>query len=135
MYTNAQFETNIESNITSGGGPGGGTIYGLKSFVTARNNYLNGALDCSVFTGIEKPSFSDIHMYPNPANETLRIDWSEAQLQNINVLDLLGRTVATYPVMINGTILLDVSGLNRGIYIIQFQTKNAHLSEYKLTLE
>ncbi len=29
MYTDTEFDTNIESSITSGGGPMGGTVYGL----------------------------------------------------------------------------------------------------------
>jgi spore coat protein CotH len=66
MYTNEQFDLNIEEDITTGGGPGGGTIYGLKSFVTERNAFLEDNISCT--SGFITNELSATpHIYPNPA--------------------------------------------------------------------
>ncbi len=41
IYTYAQFTTNLNSSVTIGGGPGGGTLTGLIPYVLARYNFLN----------------------------------------------------------------------------------------------
>ena len=51
MYSNADFDTNLSSDLVGGGGPGGGgpgggTTYGLKSFVTNRASYVLTQLEC-----------------------------------------------------------------------------------------
>ena len=51
MYSNADFDTNLSSDLVSGGGPGGGgpgggTTYGLKSFVSNRASYILTQLEC-----------------------------------------------------------------------------------------
>ena len=48
MYSNTDFDTNITSDITAGGGPGGGgSIYGLKSFITIRANNVTTQIECN----------------------------------------------------------------------------------------
>ena len=61
MYSNSEFDTNIETNIggggpgggPGGGGPGGGTTYGLKSFIQNRYNYLSSVVSCEQYAELE----------------------------------------------------------------------------------
>ena len=51
MYSSADFDTNLEADLTGGGpGPMGGQTYGLKPFVTNRAAYIAGELDCSTLS-------------------------------------------------------------------------------------
>ncbi len=45
QYSNSDFEQNLDSDVGGGGGPGGGTIYGLTSFVQERAAFMNTHLD------------------------------------------------------------------------------------------
>ena len=54
MYSNADFEANLASNLSSGGGgPNGGTTYGLKSFVTNRPAHVTSQLECQTVSDVE----------------------------------------------------------------------------------
>jgi len=44
-YSNTDFEQNLTSDVGGGGGPGGGTIYGLTAFVSQRAAFLDTHLD------------------------------------------------------------------------------------------
>jgi hypothetical protein len=115
MFTTAQFNANVEGDITSGGGPGGGTIFGLKSFINARRSFLSGVLNCAG-VGIDEIGTSDVlTVYPNPAYSSLVMNLpSGAVLDDVWLIDAMGRNM---PVVVNGQVL-DVSYLSPGIYMI-----------------
>ena len=74
MYSNNDFDTNIESNLNSGPGPGpGGAIYGLKSFIETRFNYLTSTVDCTASSSLEESHFEHIVVYPNPSVDIIMI--------------------------------------------------------------
>jgi len=75
MYSNAQFETNIESDLTIGGGPGGGTVYGLKPFVSSRSSYVSSQIDCSIINSIDEIDALEFNLVPNPASDYLTLSW------------------------------------------------------------
>jgi len=118
MYSNANFDTNIENNITSGGGPGGATIYGLKSFVTQRNSYLDGILDCSMFTSLEEPADIPFTISPNPADDFLRIQWNGGEFIDLRLIDSQGRAVANIASQGNSILEVDVRNLAPGTYFL-----------------
>lgn len=135
MYTDANFNTNIESNITSGGGPGGGTTYGLKSFVTSKSNYVAGVLDCSVFTGIEDAEKEQFSFYPNPASDEVYLDLQGKSSLGAAIIDLQGRVIQHYSATELSRNVLDVSSLNSGIYLLQIQWKDQNSLAQKLIIE
>lgn len=91
QYTNANFTTNITSDITSGGGPGGGgTTYGLKSFITARYNYMSAQISC--YAGVNEESVNSLEIYPNPFSEVIYIKGLTNE-DTINVYDLKGNKI------------------------------------------
>jgi len=80
------------------------------------NTTLSGSL------GIEDVNQIDLSIYPNPTNKTLYFKSSISEDVSLSVYDLLGKEV------INSTLNLkqglDVSKLNRGVYIITFKGYN-----------
>ncbi len=118
MYTNAQFDQNIESNINLGGGGGGGISYGLKSFITQRRSYLEGVLDCSLYTSVTGPEWNGTlpTAYPNPAMDVLGFKSTEtSSAWQVEVLDLAGRRVLEQ----QGLGTMDISGLVPGTYVVR----------------
>jgi hypothetical protein len=69
-------------------------------------------------TGIEDQSKEAVSVYPNPANNQITLRTS-AIIKSIEVIDLTGKAVMDIPMVRNS---LDVSSLNRGIYILKAYT-------------
>ena len=113
QYTTAQFTLNIEGNITTGGGPGGGTIFGLKSFIASRSGYLNGAIDCNTL-GVDELNNDELIVYPNPTSGSVLIR-SNVPLSaaNIQMFDMLGRSLS-FSFSAN---IIDISTYASGTYV------------------
>ncbi len=134
MYTNAQFNTNIESDISTGGGPGGGVIYGLKSFIAQKSSYLSGALDCGLFTSLDEHDSVSLNLYPNPANEEVYFQVDKSIIQKIDLLDLQGRIIQTYLNLNTSVNHLELGDLPDGVYLIRFQFDNSQYTVRRLTI-
>ena len=95
QYTNAQFTANLAGNITAGGGPGGNqTIYGLKSFINGRRQFLTPLLTCSTI-GMHEAALVGFGVSPNPCSSELRIQVpAGATIRNVSVIDAIGRNHA-----------------------------------------
>jgi len=65
------------------------------------------------------PSGQEISIYPNPAFDVLMIKTTES-IEKVEIVDISGKTVLTK----SSTKEVNVSGLNRGVYIIKVQTEN-----------
>jgi choice-of-anchor B domain-containing protein len=70
--------------------------------------------------GIESESINRVNLYPNPTNDYLTIDLDESFFYEI--FDLQSKKVSSESITKNNTI--DVSGLNRGVYILKVTTNN-----------
>lgn len=114
QYTNADFTTNIETNLTGGGGPGGGTTYGLKSFVSERAAYLTGVLDCSS-VATEEAVYEQIKVHPNPVSNFLVLGEVASDILIYDARGVLVSRVSAY------TGQLDVSQLSGGMYFLTFE--------------
>lgn len=115
QYTTVQFNTNIESNITTGGGPGGGTIYGLKSFIASRSSYLNGAIQCAA-VGLQEIEDAEFSVFPNPTSGPVQFgNTSVDNSVDIRIFDALGRSVQVVRTA-NG---VDLSAVESGAYSIR----------------
>jgi hypothetical protein len=88
---------------------------GTGPFVAIVSPSFNG-MNCSI--GIEENFEGPISIYPNPANETLNIDFGKETKNNeVKLCNLIGQQllVKNYSVK---QMSLDVSGLNNGVYFI-----------------
>ncbi len=76
--------------------------------------------------GENNPQFS---LYPNPGSEKIRLSFSEPNIaiNQISVMDLTGRTVLrlSNPKQAGELVLLDISFLNRGFYLVRAETDRA----------
>jgi hypothetical protein len=61
---------------------------------------------------------TDLSIYPNPAHSELNISWSNTRSAELRLFDLTGRLLRQIPAAFSGHII-DVSGLTRGLYILQ----------------
>jgi len=62
-----------------------------------------------------------VNLYPNPAKDYIRIDYSQMQnIENIEIIDLFGKTVMQIkPDNFNTEVNLDIKALQQGIYIVR----------------
>lgn len=92
FYTYANFTNNIDSDVSTGGGPGGGNTPGIKSLMEARNNYLLGLSD---FTQTQ-PSISNVG--PSTTNPSMGQSLTvTATVADENAVYLGYRTLKTSP--------------------------------------
>ncbi len=124
MYSNQNFDDNIENNITAGGGPGGGGVtYGLKSFVSSKNTFMNNTLDCSLLTTTQDPFLQPILVSPNPTHCFTKIRW-DGTPDFLTVINSLGQVVFQENLTGKTEATLDFSGLDSGFYqlLIHYNT-------------
>ena len=117
MYSNADFEANLASNLSSGGGgPMGGTTYGLKSFVTNRSAHVTSQLECQTVSDFESLGFF-ASRFPNPAQNGVIIE-GLPQGSNVSLVNASGQVV--FEALANDQHLLriDVATLAEGMYIL-----------------
>lgn len=123
FYSNQQFEDNLTTDITtSGPPPGGGTILGLKSFITARRNSLTTELAMNnCFVGIDEnhPFTNTVLVYPNPAYNQVTIVFNGKEKENrITFFNTLGQETKTI-ISTNKTEKINTSGFSEGFYILK----------------
>lgn len=128
QYTNANFTTNVNSNITSGGGPGGGTTYGLKSFVQAKSAYVSGAIDCATIVNTHKVLVNNVNIYPNPADEFTMISWDNENVEAIEIYNVVGTLVHFENTVGQSQSRIDVSNFGSGMYFISLKTANGNMT-------
>jgi len=92
------------------------------SFVTLNrrgNNLLidNIQLNSTLGYSDELPKLS-ARLYPNPATNGFRIEWSEKDRANLKIYDLTGRIVSEKQNIENGA-LIDQRNLNHGVYLVE----------------
>jgi hypothetical protein len=88
---------------------------------TGKSGYkLSGTMYFEYPTSIISPSITQIKVYPNPTNGRLTIENEKLTVENVEVYDVVGRVVQTFPVsaMSNET-SIDISHLSAGIYFLQ----------------
>ena len=116
MYSDANFNSIVENNISVGGGPGGGVMYGIKSFIDDKNSYVNSVLNCASFTSTTNiENSNNISLYPNPTESSITINIEGCNgLVNVEVYDLQGRLLETTT---NSTISMEEYA--KGIYVFK----------------
>jgi spore coat protein H len=98
FYSNTLFEQNLSQDVSIGQGPGGGTIAGLKNFVTARHNSLKQQLagfGCSLSGILEVQENGRFKLSPNPFEGFLNLSYDSEQeeLLHLTWSNLSGQTI------------------------------------------
>ena len=84
-----------------------------------------------------EPSSSNVQMYPNPGKDVLNLKWQDLQGASgqVSLKDLTGRTVMVQAVDLEeGSIVLDLTRLQAGIYICEIQVDNKPVFAEKYVL-
>lgn len=108
----------------------------LAHVVCFRNNNTNPIpqlIDCDHVTSISDPKREDyFHLYPNPANEAITIEYSGLKNSgyNIYISDLSGRVLLK--TKLESKAMLDISNFLSGMYIIQIAGENGTLFRDKI---
>jgi spore coat protein H len=118
MYTTQNFIDNIEQDIQVSGGPQGNqTVFGLKSFVAARNSYLFSVISCEA--KLSENIFNTI-VYPNPFEKYFILN-SDINIKNI--VDITGKEIDFKLTNVNHSNQIEVIG-EPGIYFVQIELEN-----------
>lgn len=118
MYSNADFEANLVSEISGGGGgPMGGTTYGLKSFVTNRSAYVASQLECQIASNVETHA-SLLRAFPNPAQCEMTIE-GLPEGTDVSLFNASGHEVFQTRTLDQSMLRIDVSGFAKGIYVVR----------------
>ena len=98
----------------------GGNIYKVKGGVLANPDFeANNA----------------ISMTPNPASESVAISLVGASLSSVVVLDLKGSIILSEENLSSSEKILDISGLHKGMYLVQLTTDSGITSIKKLVVK
>ena len=91
MYTNAQFETNLTSNVSAPG-----TLPGLKSFINnRRTSMINELSTYSCLSAIENRGQLNIDVYPIPSSGLIYFDAENisARNRNLEIYNSMGQLI------------------------------------------
>jgi PKD repeat protein len=78
------------------------------------------SMQIGITVGIESFEKNGILIYPNPANEKVNIEFTEAKVRQLKVTDISGRILLT-KTLVNKSEMVDLSSLENGVYIISVQ--------------
>jgi hypothetical protein len=111
--------------------------------VTDTNAILVGAYcwnTCTICNavGIEEQLLSNASLFPNPAKETLNIEFGQTVKgkTKVGIYNLLGAKVAekSFSNASNGLISLDIQSLDAGVYLVKIEMNEA-VKTYKIVVE
>ena len=82
------------------------------------------------YAGLNETSANSVVMYPNPATDQVQLSWTSETPEQLKLTDLSGKIVIEMNQLSNQNVLLDVSSLAPGVYILtaNFGT-NQHVSK------
>ena len=81
-------------------------------------------------TSVQTASNKSLDVFPNPVEDELNIRLS-TQIQEVNLVNLMGQTVKTFKNLSAEEVSLDVSGVAAGIYFIVIQDVNGNIDVSK----
>ncbi len=97
------------------------TYAGGQSYQAGSPASVDFAFNASIatITGVNELISSDFSIYPNPANNVLRINTNQS-IEEINIYNVSGSLVRT---ILNNTSTINISDLNKGMYILVVKTE------------
>lgn len=120
FYTNTKFDSSFNYDLTLSG-PGGITIFGLKSFIASRavaiqNSFATNQVVCWPLDAQTISSQTpQIILYPNPAYNTIFIE-TTIPIQEISIFDITGKQ---YLYQKDKASTIDISSLVPALYIVE----------------
>jgi len=81
-----------------------------------------------VSTSTKNIAWTTFEVFPNPATDYLKINWTEQEAAKVNIINLTGQIMQTHNVVF-GTNEINVSYLSRGTYLVTIADKVGWKSE------
>jgi hypothetical protein len=105
------------------------SVTALQSWIGNRMAWLDANMPGTcVPSGINEEVIENgFAIYPNPANQEITVSWRDAHLAQLSICNTLGQVVFQKR-MSNGSGKIDISHLERGIYLVQLQSGERVLS-------
>lgn len=76
----------------------------------------------------KKPEMKQFTVFPNPTVSTLNMEIYESEIQSVAVYNLLGKVMRVYNISsASSKASIDVSDLNKGLYILKLNTTDGHI--------
>jgi hypothetical protein len=99
-----------------------------------KDNQATYSADCSVSTNDNTTTTPQFNLYPNPASQTLHIDWQgDATPIAITLYNSIGAAVKTQQLPQQGSI--NIADLPRGIYLCRINNANHQSQTTKVIIE
>ncbi|MCH1575334.1 MAG: CotH kinase family protein [Flavobacteriales bacterium] len=135
MYSNADFDTNIEADLGGGGGGmGGGAILGLKPFVSNRTASVAGQIDCAAFVGLEETEWNGA-LYPNPVSSELHISWEGAMDVAVVFRNVLGQALKKVVLHHADRAVIPMAGWTPGTYVVSLEHDGVALTRQQIVVQ
>lgn len=83
--------------------------------------------DVSPWVNVENMFGNAIRMYPNPTSGTVTLELTgvDAGMVDVNVTDVAGKTISVNKVVVNNSIMLDLTSQAGGIYYVKVKSERA----------
>ena len=132
FYTNTNFDQNIVSDVTLTG-PGGLTVFGLKSFISTREaaintSFINNSVLCWPTSVPQISKEEPIQFFPNPVNERLTII-SDMPINELTLTDMAGKIIFSKKGYGHSIEMISLANLSSGCYLLQIN----HGKGYKIS--
>lgn len=128
IYSYSNFSTNLDSDVSGGGGPMGGAVPGLANLMDGRSDYLLGLSD---FTQTEPIIDNITTSTPNPVigeNIFITADINEANVALFGYRNNLHAPFMQLPMMDDG--LHNDGGAGDGVFGVEFSVEGAFVQYY-----
>jgi CubicO group peptidase (beta-lactamase class C family) len=104
----------------------------VSDFDDALWDYIN-KLDCAT-SSISEDSFILNSIFPNPITSYLNINNQNLNINNVKVYDIYGKIIFNSNIY-NSTLKIDLTNVEKGIYIVELEQKNRRISRTKFIKE
>jgi len=121
MYSDTDFDTNIESDLPSGGPGPGSSPPGLKSFIQDRYDFLISAVDCTPHALIESMELEKLMIVPNPSSSTIKLAGELVYPLQFSLRTADGKVIKS-DILHNSSDRIDISNLDANVYFLQIGT-------------
>jgi hypothetical protein len=141
LATSAQFRY-INGNTFAGYEtvPGTCSTAGNRDFLIPKDTVLTVVCfsNCSACVGVgiaEISSSENLKLYPNPTNDHATLEFENSNERNIQITDILGNIVRSYPNYSESILQIEKNNLSNGVYFISIINSENKISNTKLIIQ
>jgi hypothetical protein len=99
-------------------------------------NRFNSSYNCELIMSSDEKWASELNINPNPSASFFQIDWAqENALSKIELINVQGQMLKSYPISTENSLRLDVQTIPNGIYFLQFKNNENHSVVKKVVVQ